>query len=312
VGRRKKGNAIHGWINIYKPAGMGSTDVVRTVKRALKPQKIGHGGTLDPLAEGILPLALGEATKTIHYCQDALKTYIFRVKWGQQTTTDDAEGDVIYTSDVRPSAADIDALLPQYHGDISQVPPQFSAVKIDGQRAYDLAREGESVTIEPRNVYIEKLTVTDHTETETTFECRCGKGTYIRSLARDMARDLGTFGHVSFLKRASVGPLNEKSAISLDVFEKIDHSADLDTVLLPVETMLDDILALALNETEAARLRNGQSVTFVSRPDVQRLYDAGLDTLNEVNTALVTCKGKPVAITEIAGTEISPSRVFNL
>ena len=312
MGRRKKGQDVDGWIILDKPADMTSTQAVSAVRRIFDAKKAGHAGTLDPLATGLLPIALGEATKTVPFAQEGEKTYRFTVKWGESTDTLDAEGEVIAESDVRPMRSDVEAVLDRFVGEIDQIPPAYSAIKVAGERAYDLAREGESVTIEPRNVYIEKLTVTDHTETETTFECRCGKGTYIRSLARDLARDLGTFGHVSFLKRASVGPLDEKSAISLDVFEKIDHSADLDTVLLPVETMLDDILALALNETEAARLRNGQSVTFVSRPDVQRLYDAGLDTLNEVNTALVTCKGKPVAITEIAGTEISPSRVFNL
>jgi len=312
MARRKKGNIINGWINLYKPANVGSTDVVRIVKRALKPQKIGHGGTLDPLAEGILPLALGEATKTIPYCQDALKEYHFTIRWGQQTTTDDGEGEITHELDHRPSKSELQGILREFTGEIEQVPPQFSAVKINGERAYDIARSGEIADIKPRVVYIETLTILDTDQDTATLSCVCGKGTYIRSLARDIGTRLGTFGHIKHLKRCSVGPMNEKNAISLEFFEKIDHSADLDTVLLPPETMLDDILALALNEQEAARLKNGQSVTFVSKPDVERLKSAGIEGFNEVHTALATCNGLAVAIVEIAGTQISPSRVFNL
>ncbi|MEC8665950.1 MAG: tRNA pseudouridine(55) synthase TruB, partial [Pseudomonadota bacterium] len=186
MARRKKGNIVNGWINLDKPYDFGSTDAVNRVRRLLNAQKAGHGGTLDPLATGILPIALGEATKMIPYCQDQLKTYDFRVNWGEARDTDDAEGDVIATSDIRPTKDAIEAILSNYVGDIIQTPPKFSAIKINGQRAYDLAREGKDVEIKPREVYVEKLEIkaveTDYAD----FTCKCGKGTYIRSLGRDM------------------------------------------------------------------------------------------------------------------------------
>ena len=216
--RRKKGLPINGWINLHKPLGITSTQAVGKVRRALNAQKVGHGGTLDPLAEGILPIALGEATKTVNFAMDAMKTYIFEVTWGEQRSTDDDEGEVVQSSDKRPTLDEINSTLAKYIGDIQQTPPQFSAIKVDGERAYDIARDGDVADIKSREVYIEALGVIEHTDDKTTFECHCGKGTYIRSLARDMGQDLECFGYISALKRTKVGVFTLDDAISLDFF----------------------------------------------------------------------------------------------
>ncbi|MCB9991770.1 MAG: tRNA pseudouridine(55) synthase TruB [Rhodospirillales bacterium] len=318
MGRRRKGNIVNGWINLDKPSDMTSTDAVNIVRRALNAQKAGHGGTLDPLATGILPIALGEATKTIPYCQDHMKRYSFRVIWGEARDTDDAEGDVIETSAIRPSEAAILAALPAFTGDIEQIPPQFSAIKIDGERAYDRAREGKENKLAPRPVYIEELTLTDANADSAGFSCLCGKGTYMRSLARDLSKALGTVGYIADLRREAVGPLTTDNAISLAKLREIGDIARseaepdaLEDVLLPVETVLDDIPALALNEKEAARLRNGQKLLFIARPDMDRLGQIGLE-IGEDATALAIYNGKPIALVAVAGAEISPVRVLNL
>jgi len=307
MGRRKKGDPVNGWINLDKPEGMTSTQAVGKVRRLLNAQKAGHAGTLDPLASGILPIALGEATKTIPFCQDEMKTYLFTVKWGEQRNTDDREGAVIEQSEKRPARADIEALLPRYTGEITQTPPQFSAIKVDGERAYDRARDGKTTDIKSRTVYVERFELLDTREDEADFRVLCGKGTYIRALARDMGRDLGCFGYVKALRRESVGPFTEKNAISLAKFEEIDHSA----ALLPVETALDDIPALALSEQEATRLRNGQKLSFISRPDVDRLHQAGIE-IEETGICLATYKGKPLALIDVQGVEIKPHRILNV
>jgi len=312
MGRTKKGDIINGWIALDKPAGITSTQAVAKVRRHLNAQKIGHGGTLDPLATGILPIALGEATKTIPYIQDHLKTYTFTVQWGEQRSTDDLEGEVIATSPHRPAKADILAILPGFTGEIMQVPPQFSAIKVDGERAYDIARDGGEVDLKPRWVYLETLELLETTPDTASFRCYCGKGTYIRSLARDMALALGTVGFIAELRREDVGPLGPKNAISLDSLLNLDHSAALETALLPVETVLDGIPALKLNQQEAARLRNGQMLSFVSRPDVERLHKAGVIQGNGPATALAVYDGKPVALVTIEGIDIQPVRVLNL
>lgn len=312
MGRRKKGLKINGWINLNKPAGITSTQALNIVRRSLDAQKAGHAGTLDPLATGVLPLALGEATKTIPYVQDAFKIYNFTVTWGQQRTTDDQEGDIIAVSDQRPAREAIAALLPSFTGDITQTPPQFSAIKIDGQRAYDLAREGETVEIKPRQVFIERLDIVSHDGETTAFTCTCGKGTYVRSLARDMGLKLGCFGYISALERAAVGGFLLDSAIPLDFFRNLGENPDLDSILLPVQTALDDIPALALNDTEAGRIRQGQPLVFVSRPDIDRLTAAGFDLNIEETAVAVTPKGKAVAIVNVRGAEISPVKILNL
>jgi tRNA pseudouridine55 synthase len=303
---RKKGEKVDGWVNLDKPYDMTSTDAVNRVRRLLNAQKAGHAGTLDPLATGVLPIALGEGTKTIPFAQDAAKTYSFTIRWGEERTTDDAEGEVCATSDVRPAEAAIRAILPQFTGIITQVPPRFSAIKIGGQRAYDLARAGEDVQLEAREAVINRLEMLENSPENARFSCVCAKGTYMRSLARDMARALGTVGYIADLRREAVGSFTSQNAISLAKFEENPHIA-----LLPVETVLDDIPALALNEREAARLKNGQTLSFIARPDMERLLQAGLN-FEETATALALCDGKPIALVDVAGPDIRPVRVLNL
>lgn len=311
MSRKKKGQVVNGWINLDKPEGLGSTQAVGKVRRLFDAQKAGHGGTLDPLATGILPIALGEATKTIPYCQDHIKIYSFTARWGEQRDTDDAEGAVIATSPVRPSEAEIQAILPRFTGEISQIPPKFSAIKVGGARAYDLARDGEEVELTARTVYIESIEIIEFNSDTPRFRVVCGKGTYIRSLVRDMAQALGTVGHIRNLRREAVGPLTQKTAISLEKLEELADSARLEEALLPVETVLADIPALALNTQEAARLKNGQALTFIARPDLERLDKAGIDW-QAGDTALAVLNGLPVALVDVEGLHIHPVRVLNL
>jgi tRNA pseudouridine55 synthase len=311
MGRRKNGNKIDGWVNLNKPVGMTSTQALGIVKRALNPMKAGHAGTLDPLASGILPLALGEATKTVPYVQDAMKIYRFTVTWGTQTTTDDAEGEAVATSDKRPSREEIESLLPAFTGDIEQTPPQFSAIKVDGARAYDLARDGEQVALKSRPVYIERLDIISHEPGKTLFECLCGKGTYVRAIARDMGLKLGCYGYISTLERTAVGPFTLENAISLDIFMDTGHKPTPEEVVLPLETALDDIPALALKEEEAARLKQGQSLSFISRPDLERLQQAGIE-ISEGPTVLALYQGKTVAIVGVEGPTLQPIRILNV
>lgn len=313
MGRKKKGNILNGWINLDKPSGLSSTQAIGKIRHIINPQKIGHAGTLDPLATGVLPIALGEATKTIPYCQDQIKKYSFCVIWGEQRSTDDAEGDVIDTSDIRPDRHDIEKVLDQFIGHIEQIPPRYSAIKINGQRAYDLARKGHDTEMKSRQVYIESLGLIRAEKDRAYFECVCGKGTYMRSLARDIALMLGTVGHIAELRREAVGNLTANNTISLEKLEELSHSAPLAELLLPVETVLDDIPALALNQTEATRLKNGQKVSFISRPDVERLYQAGFDIKNkDGQTALATLNARPVALVTVTGIEVQPLRILNL
>jgi tRNA pseudouridine55 synthase len=311
MARKRKGDKIDGWINLDKPLGLTSTQAMAKVRWLMKAQKAGHAGTLDPLATGILPIALGEATKTISYIQDGLKTYSFTVQWGEQRDTDDLEGKVIETSDARPSKEQIESILPRYTGEIMQTPPKFSAIKIDGARAYDLARDGEEVELKEREVYIETLELLAVRPHDADFRMVCGKGTYVRALARDMGREMGCLGYITALKREKVGPFTLESAISLDKLAGLDDIARLnEAVLLPLETALDDIPALALREDEAARLRNGQVIAFISRPDFERLNQAGLD--GTLQPALALCNSKPVALVEAEGPQIRPVRILNI
>ena len=312
-GRRKKGDKIDGWVNLNKPVGMTSTQALSIVKRALNPQKAGHAGTLDPLASGILPIALGEATKTVPYVQDSIKTYNFEVTWGEQRTTDDAEGTAMKTSGQRPSRAAIEALLPAFLGKVQQTPPQFSAIKVEGNRAYDLARDGEEFELKSRIVFIEAIEITEYSAKATSFRCVCGKGTYVRSLARDMGEKLGCYGYISKLERAAVGPFTLENAISLDIFQQNGDKPTPEQVLLPLQTALDDIPVLALREQEAARLKNGNVLAFLSKPDLERMTLAGIEWGNgNVVTALTTFDKKAIAIVEISGPELHPIRIFNI
>jgi tRNA pseudouridine55 synthase len=312
MSRRKKGDLINGWINLDKPFDMTSTDALAKVRRAFNAQKAGHGGTLDPLATGILPIALGEATKTIPYCQDAIKIYRFSIVWGEARATDDAEGEIIAQSDIRPEPDAIRTALPPFIGHIQQLPPRFSAIKIDGQRAYDLARAGQTVELAPRPVFIESFDLLETQPDKATFRAVCGKGTYMRSLARDLAVALGTVGYIADLRREAVGPLTVQTAISLEQLLELSQSARLDEILLPVETVLDDIPALAVNEREAARLKNGQKLLFMARPDLDRLTAAGVYFDDDSATALALYQNKPIALVSVNGAEIQPLRVLNL
>lgn len=311
---RKPKNDISGWVNLNKPAGMTSNDALMKLKRALNFPKIGHAGTLDPLASGVLPVALGEATKLVSYMMEDDKVYLFTVTWGEQRTTDDMEGEVMVSSDVRPTEEQIRATLPAFTGRIMQKPPTFSAIKIDGQRAYDLARAGKEFEIEARPIDVYELDLVRFDEATATFRAVCGKGTYVRSLARDIARKMGTYGYVSTLIREAVGPFSLETAISLDITAQNDDNSALESAVLPVETVLDDIPVLSVNDQEAVRLKNGQKLTFIARPQMQRLLDAGLQVGQgtEPGIAIAMYQGKPLAILEVAGVEAQPVRVFNL
>jgi tRNA pseudouridine55 synthase len=313
MGRRRGGRPIHGWLVIDKPAGPTSTQVLGRVRRLTGAEKAGHGGTLDPIATGVLPIALGEATKTVAYTMDGTKTYRFRARWGEERATDDCAGVVTAVSDRRPADGEILAALARFTGTIEQVPPQFSALKIDGERAYDLARAGEVVDLEPRRVRIDRLTLVerpddDHAE----FEVVCGKGTYMRSLARDLARALGTVGHVDRLRRLAVGRFTLDRAISLDELAALGQGAALDDHLLPLETALDDIPALALTAAEAQRMRQGQPVALLRRQDLGRLEGLAAACGDGDSVVLATAEGRAVALAVLDAGELHPVRVFNL
>lgn len=264
--RKPRGRPLDGWLIIDKPAGMTSTDVVNRVKRIFDAQKAGHGGTLDPLATGLLPVAFGAATKTVPYVMDGTKVYHFTLKFGEARDTDDAEGQVTETSDVRPDDAAIQAALPAFRGAIMQVPPIFSAIKVAGERAYDMAREGRAPVLEPRPARVDRFELIARPDTDTAvFEVASGKGVYMRSLARDLARACGTVGHIAALRRLRVGPFLEKDAIPLDKLRKEDDTAPASPdLLLPVATALADIPALALTGNEAADLLHGQALSLIT------------------------------------------------
>lgn len=316
MARRKKGNPVNGWINLYKPAGVVSTHAVSIIKRAFNAQKVGHAGTLDPLADGILPIALGEATKTVPYVQDALKIYEFDAIWGAQRTTDDAEGDIVQTTEHRPKEADIRDCLSQFTGHIKQIPPIYSAIKIDGQRAYDLARYGtnpESIEMPEREVYIERLECLDVQEDYARFECLCGKGTYIRSLVRDIALKCDSLAYVGMLKRKQVGPFDINDAVSLDIFEQSTSAENMNEYLLPVSYVLSDLPCLQVSNDEAALLKRGQFLNLISRLDSERLSDIGLSPSSSAPIiALARHNQKDIGLIQIKGIQIKPERLFNL
>ena len=305
MARRKKFDDVNGWIVLDKPIEVTSTQAVARLKRLFNANKCGHAGTLDPLASGMLPIAFGEATKTVSFVMDGTKVYRFTVRWGAQTSTDDTEGEVIARSDVRPARAAIEAILPEFIGEIMQVPPQFSAIKIDGERAYDLARDGEVVALEARPIEILDLALVDVPDADTAvFECECGKGTYVRALARDMGLRLGTRGHVVALRRIVVGPFEEEDMIPLAELEQAAVDGGLDAVralLAPVEAGLSEVTEVPVNRDAAARLRRGQSVIL-----------RGRDAIADEEAVWVTCAGELVAIGEVARGELLPRRVFVL
>ncbi|HRN87933.1 tRNA pseudouridine(55) synthase TruB [Hyphomicrobium sp.] len=302
MARRKKGNPVHGWLVLDKPFEMTSTRAVGILKRLYFAQKVGHAGTLDPLATGILPIAFGEATKTVPFAVEGEKVYRFTVRWGVETETDDAEGEIVATADGRPTVEDIEALLSQFTGEIMQVPPKFSAIKVDGERAYALARDGEDVVLDPRPVVIDELRLVDVPDDDTAvFEARCGKGTYVRAIARDMGRALGCRGHVIALRRARVGPFSEENAVSLEEIEDAaDAGEDLTTFLQPVEMALGEVLELNVSPQDAADLAQGRSILIRGR-DAPILGGA----------AYAMSKGRIIALGEIEKGALHPTRVFN-
>jgi tRNA pseudouridine55 synthase len=300
MSRRRKGNPVHGWLVLDKPAGMTSTQAVGAVRRMFGAQKAGHAGTLDPLATGVLPIALGEATKTVPYAVDGLKEYQFTVRWGVETDTDDAEGCPVATSDARPGRAAIEALLPRFTGEVLQTPPVFSAVKIAGERAYDLARAGEAVELEPRPVQIDALEVVDCPDPDTTiFAAECGRGTYVRALARDMGRALGCYGHVTALRRLRVASFTVAEAVTMEELSAAAESGTQLGLLRPVETALADLAVLRVSREETVRLLRGQ-------PVLVRGHD-----IHPAGPAYATCKGHLVALGLIEKGELRPTRVFN-
>lgn len=321
MGRRgkKKGRPISGWVVLDKPVGMGSTEAVSKIKWLFQAEKAGHAGTLDPLASGMLPIALGEATKTVPYVQDGAKIYRFTVAWGEERSTDDLEGPVTQNSDQRPAEADVRALLPNYTGVIMQTPPQFSAIKIAGERAYDLARDGATVDIPAREIEIGRLDIVEHNGDRTLFEVECGKGTYVRSLARDMGRDLGCFGHIAELRRVEVEPFTQEDFVTVAELEaarfgeqsEADGDGDADVVDAPIDfgaidallvdtaAALDCLPQIAISDDAATKIRLGNPVII-----------RGRDAPVEAEEACATARGKLVAIGAIEQGMFKPKRVF--
>ncbi len=310
MGRRKRGQAISGWLVLDKPLGITSTKAVNIVRAIFDAQKAGHAGTLDPAASGVLPIALGEATKTVPFAMDGAKSYEFTVRWGEETNTDDAEGEITSTSDQRPTEAQIKAILPSYVGLISQVPPKFSAIKLAGQRAYDMARDGEDFEIAARDVQIDGLELvscpdTDPNPDSAVFKVYCGKGTYVRSLARDFGRELGCFGHVTALRRTFVKPFGPNEMISLEKLEELSHKSadrsDLLACLLPIDAVLDDILAVSVDREQTLAIKQGRAIIMRGRDG----------PINE-DIVLAVHRGKPVALASVEKGMLKPKRVFNL
>jgi tRNA pseudouridine55 synthase len=298
---RPKKRIVNGWVILDKPVGMTSTHAVAVVKRALNAKKAGHAGTLDPLASGILPIALGEATKTVPFVMDGQKSYVFTVTWGVETDTDDAEGRPVQATNLVPDIADVEALLPRFMGQIEQVPPRFSAIKVAGERAYDVARSGGDLELKARVVEVERLAILHHADDKTVLAADCGKGTYVRALARDLGRALGCLGHVSALRRTRVGPFTEAETATIGELETGEAEPGRTTpILQPVASALVDLPSLAVSRDAAGRLMRGQSVLLRGRdaPMEGRLY--------------ATCNGILVAIGDVEDGELVPHRVFSL
>ena len=302
MARKRKGREISGWLVIDKPAGMTSTAVVNKVKWAFNANKAGHAGTLDPEATGVLAVALGEATKTVPYITDALKAYTFTIRLGQATNTDDAEGEVIAQSDKRPTDEGIKAALPAFLGDIMQVPPKFSAVKIDGERAYKLARDGEDVELSARPLWVEELILVDRPDPDhVTLEMTCGKGGYVRSIARDLGEALGCHGHVRELRRIWSGPFDVADGITWDKLVEHERTPELDTYLRPLEEGLSELPHLTCTQQGATRLRNGNPGMVLAATDIE--YG---------DEAWASFDGTPVAVGIYRAGELHPKRVFLL
>ena len=295
---RKKGREIHGWLIVDKPAGIGSTDVVSKVRWALDAKKAGHAGTLDPDATGVLAVALGEATKTVPILTDALKAYDFTVNWGAETATDDASGQVIRSAENRPTADMIRAALPDFTGDIMQVPPSVSAVKVDGARAYDLAREGETVELAARPLWVESLELLTTTPDSADLRMVCGKGGYVRAIARDLGRQLGCLGHVARLRRIWSGPFEATDGIAFDRIDRANQ-AEIEAAILPIQSALADLPEMAATEIGATRILNGNPGQVLGHAEFGE-------------EVWVSRNGRALCIGRYMGGEVQPSRVFNL
>jgi tRNA pseudouridine55 synthase len=302
-GQRPKKRDIHGWLVLDKPVGMTSTHAVALAKRAFRARKAGHAGTLDPLASGLLPIAFGEATKTVPYVMDGRKAYRFTVRWGIETDTDDSEGKPVATSEARPEIEAIETILPGFMGEVMQVPPAYSALKINGERAYDLARDGETVELQPRPVVIHALRLVEARKDEAEFEAECGKGTYVRALARDFGRRLGCLGHIVGLRRTRVGSFTEGEAHPASLLEDAIAAGEdaPDGLLRPVATALGALTAVPVSGHDAARLRNGQPVLL-----------RGRDAPIEGGMMAVFCHRDLVALASLEQGELHPKRIFNL
>ena len=302
--RKREKRDVNGWLVLDKPVGMTSTHAVSVVKRAFQAKRAGHAGTLDPLASGLLPIALGEATKTVPFVMDGRKLYRFTVRWGEERDTDDAEGRVTQTSDQRPSADAVRALLPRFTGTIEQVPPRFSAVKVEGERAYDLARDGEMVELQPRAIEVHRLELLETPDPDhAVLAAECGKGAYVRALARDLGRALGCFGHVTALRRTAVGPFSEEAATGLEALQPGGPGTDVASPppLLPVEAGLAALPALRVSTADAGRLARGQAVLL-----------RGRDAPVLEGWVSVSAQGALIALAEVEKGELRPRRIFNL
>jgi len=319
MSRRKKGEPVHGWLILDKPEDVTSTQAVAICRRKFYAQKAGHGGTLDPLASGILPIAFGEATKTVGYVMEADKDYVFTVRWGTSTTTQDREGEVTGASDMRPTREAIEAALKPFVGEIEQVPPQFSAVKVGGERAYDLAREGETVELAPRIVTVHEAKLLDVPSADlAVIFVRCGKGFYIRALVRDLAAVLGAEGHVAALRRTRVGAFSEDRALPLAKLEEMSDKPALDEILVPLETALDDIPALAVTGEEASRLRQGREIVLLPHQveafrEMRRPRTVNGEDASRICLATERDGGQDLAVAlgEVRAGRFLPVRVFN-
>ena len=308
MGNSNKGSPINGWLIIDKPAGMTSTRIVNTVRNLFSAAKVGHGGTLDPMATGVLPLAFGEATKTLKYIFDGAKEYRFTVRWGESRNTDDAEGTVTDRSDKRPNESEILSILGRFIGEVNQIPPRYSALKVGGRRAYDLARDNQEFELKARKIQIYDFALIEILDADhANFRVVSGKGVYMRALARDVALALGTRGHIAKLRRIRVGPFFEKDAISLDNLLELGHTAPAKKILWPVEAALDDIPALALNEQEARKLKCGQAISAVKLAE-----HPVVNGLKQGDILVAMTGGKPVALASFESGLIRPFRVLNL
>jgi tRNA pseudouridine55 synthase len=310
--RKRKGDPVHGWLAVDKPVDVTSTQVVGILKRLYNAQKAGHGGTLDPLADGILPIAFGEATKTAQWAMDCDKEYVFTIEWGSSTASQDKEGDVIATSDIRPTREQIEAALPDFVGDIQQVPPKYSAIKVQGERAYDLARDGEAFEIPSRQVTVYEAELVEMADTDhATLRVVSGKGFYVRAMARDLATALGAEGHVSALRRTRVGALDEPASIKLSDLEALSEDKDaLAATLKPLETILDDVPKIEIDRGDADALKLGREVVLL--PHIVEQWRAEADLDSDDRLALAMTDKQAVALGEVRAGRFQPRKVFQL